>query len=82
MHAGSTALTADGGHILGGINGKHLAQLAEGKGTVVLPFEVARWVRGGGFAAIPGKAELHLWHVGAGRAVTKQWNSYEMRIAA
>ena len=32
--------TADGLHVLGCLNVEHLAQLAEGRGAVVLPLEV------------------------------------------
>lgn len=52
--------TADGGHVLGGINGEDLAKLPEGQGAVVLPAEVPRGVGGCCLAPIPGEAQLHL----------------------
>lgn len=55
--------TADGEHVVPGINIEDLSELAEGHGTVVLPFEVCRGVGWGGFAAVPGEKLLHLLHL-------------------
>lgn len=55
--------TADGEHVVPGINVEDLSELAEGHGTVVLPFEVCRGVGWGGFAAVPGEQLLHLMHL-------------------
>ena len=52
--------TADGLHVLGCLDVEHLAQLAEGRGAVVLPLKVRRGVRGCLSAAVAREVSLQL----------------------
>lgn len=54
--------TADGQHVVGGVDVEGAAELGKGDGAVVLPLEALRGVRRRLLAAIPGEDLLPLRH--------------------